>query len=112
MLTCRELADQLMEFVEGELHPFRRRMFLRHLARCRDCEAYLDGYRKAVALGRAASAETGDCSEREESPASRGVPEGLVRSILAARRASLAEFWHLLAAVAASPLLFFYFGAK
>jgi anti-sigma factor RsiW len=106
VLTCRDAVDLLAAYVEGELDPFRTRALLRHLARCRDCEAYLDGYRKAIALGRAA------CAGEHEGFASRGddVPEGLVRSILAARRGAAAAFWHLLAAVAASPLLFFYFG--
>ena len=105
MLTCREFIEFLMEFIDGELEPARRRLFLEHLASCRDCAAYLESYRATVALGRRV------CSEPDKAVGENEVPEELVRSILAARRNSSAYLWHLMGAVAASPLLFFYFGS-
>lgn len=106
MLTCREFAGFLMAFLDGDLDPFRRRLFVEHIERCRDCDVYLESYRATVALGRRV------CSEPDELVEEHNVPETLIRSVVAALRASSTHLWHLLAAVAASPLLFFYFGAK
>ena len=103
-MTCREFVETLMEFLDGELRPDRRRPFLRHLAACCDCAAYLDSYRTTVALSRAVCAEP-------EAVGGEPVPRNLIASILAARRSANAHFWHLIGAVAASPLLFFYFGS-
>ena len=106
MLTCREFIEFLMEFIDCELEPARHKLFLKHLAGCRDCAAYLDSYRATVALGRRV------CSEPDKAVGEDEVPEKLIRSILAARRNSNAYLWHLIGAVAASPLLFFYFGSS
>ena len=57
MLTCREFTDFLMEFLDDELPLARRRLFLRHIAACRDCAAYLESYSTTVALARAAWSE-------------------------------------------------------
>jgi anti-sigma factor RsiW len=105
VLTCREFVEFLMEFIDGELEPAHRGLFLEHLASCRDCAAYLESYQTTVALGRRV------CSEPDKPVGEAEIPEKLVRSILAARRNSNAYLWHLMGAVAASPLLFFYFGS-
>ena len=68
--TCRELIDFLDDYVEHRLPMARRLMFQAHLAGCRDCRAYLDSYRRTIALARQSGAE----------PAP--VPEDLVRAIL------------------------------
>ena len=52
-------------------------MFEQHLAECRDCVAYLRTYAETIRLAR----ETRDA---DALPA--GVPEDVVRAILAARR--------------------------
>ncbi|RMH17086.1 MAG: hypothetical protein D6696_16670 [Acidobacteria bacterium] len=75
-LTCRELADFLLDYLEGELPAAQARTFADHLAACPACESYLDSYRRTVALERQAFADD-DCD----------VPEELVQAILAARRA-------------------------
>jgi anti-sigma factor RsiW len=72
-LTCRELVAFLDAYLAAELPPGRVELFERHLAACPDCRAYLESYRSAIELGRAAL--TGESSE---------VPDGLVDSILAA----------------------------
>ena len=105
MLTCREAIERLGELVDGGLRPFVRGAVLRHLARCRDCELYLDGYLRTIELARA------DSRAEPVSYSGERFPERLVRSVLAAGRGSAGALWHLLAAVAASPLLFFSFGA-
>lgn len=103
MLTCRDVADELMRYLDGELDPIRRRAFRAHLIGCRACASYLTTYRSAAALARRIYREG-----RQPGPLS----ERLVRSITGAARFSARELWNLLAAVAASPLLFFYFGPK
>jgi anti-sigma factor RsiW len=77
-LTCREIADVLMAYEDGELAPPARRAFEAHLAVCPDCVVYLEGYRQTVALGRRAF-------EDLDAAADDHVPEGLVEAVLAAR---------------------------
>jgi anti-sigma factor RsiW len=78
-LSCREVADFLMAYEDGELSGAERRDFEAHLAECPECVTYLESYREAVALGRRAFAD-------EEGAAAATVPEALVQSVLAARR--------------------------
>lgn len=75
-ITCRELIDFIAAYVDGGLDAAARDDFERHLSACPSCRAYLDSYRKTMALTRAmASDEPVD-----------DVPEELVRTILDARR--------------------------
>ncbi len=77
-MTCRELVDFLMDYLEGRLTEAQRGCFEQHLADCPDCVAYLATYQKTIRLGKQA------CAEGEEAlPAD--VPEKLVQAILAAR---------------------------
>lgn len=78
-ITCRELIDFLHLYLSGELPPDRATEFERHLAVCPSCVAYIQTYREAAALGRAAFAADPETSADEV-----GVPEELVRAILAA----------------------------
>ncbi|HYU26849.1 MAG TPA: zf-HC2 domain-containing protein [Thermoanaerobaculia bacterium] len=75
-ITCRELIDFIADYVAGELDAAARDDFERHLAVCPSCRAYLDSYRKTMALTRALASDE---------PAE-DVPEELVRRILDARR--------------------------
>jgi anti-sigma factor RsiW len=79
-MTCREFIDFLWKYLDEELEPGERTTFDEHLAVCPDCVAYLDSYRRTVALGRDALA----CGKPEE-PVPEDVPEDLVTAILAAR---------------------------
>lgn len=75
-ITCRELIDFIIDYVDGHLPAAARDDFDRHLGVCPSCRAYLDSYRKTMAMTRAmASDEPVD-----------DVPEMLVRTILDARR--------------------------
>ena len=76
-VTCRDVAEFLAEYLDGALDGDRRDAFEQHLVFCEDCAAYLDGYRKAVAVGREVLSG--------ERSASEAVPEGLIDAILAAR---------------------------
>ena len=78
-LTCREFAEFLMAYEDGELSPAERARFDDHLGACPDCVAYLESYRDTVALGRKAFAD-------EDADARAAVPEDLVRAVLAARK--------------------------
>ena len=78
-LSCREIADFLMAYEDGELSEPARREFDAHLAECPDCVAYLASYRATLALGKRAFAD-------EDAAAADEVPEDLVAAVLAARR--------------------------
>ena len=77
-MTCRELVDFLMSYLDGELEPNARRAFEDHLGRCPPCVAYLESYRETVRLGRS-------LCDPPEGPPPEEVPEELVQAILAAR---------------------------
>jgi anti-sigma factor RsiW len=78
-MTCRELADFLMDYLSEELPAGVREDFDRHLALCPNCVAYLETYRTAVEAGRRAFDEDGSDPET-------AVPDELVRAILAASK--------------------------
>lgn len=76
MITCKEMIEFLMEYIDGELPPDRREAFERHLGGCPSCVRYLDTYKQTVQLGKQAF-------EYSNTPAPQDVPEGLVKAILA-----------------------------
>ena len=79
MLTCQQVEDFLLDYVEGTLPRGQRLIFDLHLVLCRECRDYLAAYRKSVELGKAAFPQP-DASVPNE------VPEDLVQAILAAKR--------------------------
>jgi anti-sigma factor RsiW len=70
-----------MDYSTGELAPDTLAQFERHLSRCANCRAYLAQYRATIAISRGASLDERDAADA-------GVPEDLVRAILAARTGS------------------------
>lgn len=78
-ITCRELIDFIADYLDGALPSEARIDFERHLGVCPSCVAYLDGYKKTIALGRSALAPT-------DQTASGRVPEGLLQAIRDARQ--------------------------
>jgi anti-sigma factor RsiW len=78
-LTCRELVDFLMAYLDDEISEPVRRAFDAHLAVCKDCVRYLRSYEATVRLGRRAF-------EAPEAPVPDDVPEELVAAILSSRR--------------------------
>ena len=76
-MTCREVADFLMEYLDGELPPAALAEFERHLECCENCRNYLAHYEAATALGRRAF------DDEQADPGN--VPEDLIQAILAAR---------------------------
>lgn len=55
-MTCKEVIEFLMAYLDGELESPVRGEFERHLSRCSACVAYLDTYKKSVQLARGACA--------------------------------------------------------
>ncbi len=79
-MTCRELIEFLMDYLDGALPDAESRSFDEHLRECDGCAAYVASYRTTVELGCQV------CSDLEGAvPAD--VPEDLVTAILDARRA-------------------------
>ena len=76
-LTCRDIADFLLAYLDGELPPEPRVAFEAHLGECDVCVRYLRDYQETVRLSRAALREPDDAE---------GAPPQLVRAILASRR--------------------------
>jgi anti-sigma factor RsiW len=73
-MTCTEVIDGMMMYVEGSLTPRRREAAERHLSGCLECQEYLQTYRRTIEYARR-TAET----------AAQGLPESLVRGVLEAR---------------------------
>lgn len=76
VVTCREVLTFLLAYLSKELPPEREQAFEAHLETCPACVSYLETYRTAVELGKAA-----DAGEAEPEP-----PAELVAAILASRR--------------------------
>jgi anti-sigma factor RsiW len=52
MMTCRELADLLIDYVSGELTPEHRERLDLHLSLCPPCVVYLETYHLTIKLTR------------------------------------------------------------
>jgi anti-sigma factor RsiW len=52
MITCRELAELLMDFLSDQLPPEQRGPIERHLGCCSPCLAYVESYRILVEVTR------------------------------------------------------------
>lgn len=79
-ITCHELLDFLHLYLAGELPDERVHEFERHLGVCDPCVSYIESYKTATALGKAAWIEGGP-----DEPVGGSVPDELVAAILAAR---------------------------
>ena len=75
-LTCQQLIDFLMGYLDGELPPEQKAAFDRHMSGCPSCVDYLKTYEKTVRLAKTCASN----SVPEE------VPESLVQAILEARK--------------------------
>lgn len=78
-MTCKELVEFLMDYLDGDLPEPQRKSFEEHLSACPDCIAYLATYEETIALGK--QAYTAD-----DEPVPAAVPEDLIRAILSARK--------------------------
>ncbi len=78
-MTCKELIEFLMDYVDEELPAGEREHFEDHLGQCDECTTYLASYRETIRLGKMICQPN-----RDELPSD--VPDDLVQAILAARR--------------------------
>ena len=76
-MSCRDFADFLLSYVDGDLAPAIRAGFDAHLEVCPDCVRYLRQYVDTIA-----AAPLAFCDEDFAQ-----VPDELVHAILASRRA-------------------------
>jgi anti-sigma factor RsiW len=51
-MNCRELAELLLDYVQGELEPDVCSHIQRHLSQCSPCVTYLETYRITIQLSR------------------------------------------------------------
>ena len=77
-MTCKEVIDFIMAYLDAELSPEQRHEFERHLKVCPSCVNYLESYKTTVSMGKAAMQDP-------DEPATGTVPEGLIRAIREAR---------------------------
>lgn len=77
-ITCRELLDFIMAYLDDELTPDQKHEFERHLGVCPSCVNYLETYKTAVRLGKS-------LGHQPDEPATGNVPEGLIKAIREAR---------------------------
>ena len=75
-MTCKQLIDFIMSYLENQLPQEERSEFDRHLAVCPSCVNYMKTYETTVLLAKACAGD----------PVPDDVPESLVQAILAARR--------------------------
>ena len=55
MISCKELEDFILDYLDGNLSLRQRLSFRVHLALCRDCRGYLAAYKRARQLAKGAS---------------------------------------------------------
>ncbi len=73
MLTCQQVDSFLYDFHEGNLSFAQNIKFKFHLSMCRDCQAYVAGYKQTIQNIKAGAAI-------EQHP--QKIPEDLVQAIL------------------------------
>lgn len=76
--TCRDVADTLAAFLDGELSPTVKAALERHVAECPDCVRYMRSYRRTIDL---ASAAFGAADAAADADPSCGLPPRLVEAI-------------------------------
>jgi anti-sigma factor RsiW len=77
-MNCRELADFLMDYYNGDLPEDARIQFELHMSKCGSCETYFVQYQVTVKAGKIA------CDEMSDEM--KAVPEDLIKAVLAARQ--------------------------
>ena len=78
-MTCQEMVDFVMRYLDGELPEVQAAEFKRHMEICPPCLVYLETYKRTVELGQKACADPQGAIPDD-------VPEQLVQAILAARQ--------------------------
>ncbi len=76
-LTCQQVSEFLMAYLDGELDAEAQAIFAAHLAECEECVRYLQDYQATVRLAKQAYKDLDDGDEP---------PERLINAILAAQK--------------------------
>jgi len=84
-LTCREIAEFLLGYLERDLDEQVLAEFDTHLGHCPPCGHYLEGYRETVELVRRCGRAECDTSSKPSWPPP---PEDLVQAILRAKNSA------------------------
>jgi len=50
MMTCRQCAEALSDFLDGTLSTADRELFEKHLSKCPPCVTYMETYRLTIKL--------------------------------------------------------------
>ncbi len=80
-MTCQDLADFLMDYIEGALPQTQRDEFDSHLGACPPCIEYMKSYEETIRMGKT-------LCDQPDAPIPDDVPEKLIRAILSARAKS------------------------
>ena len=80
-LTCRQVEEFLLDYLEGQVSLWTKIKFRYHMHICDDCRKFLEDYRNAVALGRR-------IFNHPDDDATGNVPEKLLEAIMKARNPS------------------------
>lgn len=48
--TCQHIADFILDYITGELHPDTASQFEEHMSICPDCVSFLNTYKKTVQM--------------------------------------------------------------
>ena len=79
MLTCKQLIEALVDYVDGRLSLSRRFAVMVHLYCCGHCRSYLHEYQTTIKASRESAIQV------DEPPAVE-VPEDFVQAVLKARK--------------------------
>jgi anti-sigma factor RsiW len=87
-LSCREICDFMMAYLDGELPAGELAVFREHMSLCPPCVQYLDTYKKTIALSKQCLDKEAAADPCGNAPKPPPVPDALVKAILAARKKS------------------------
>ena len=79
MITCRQLEEFILDYLEGDLPKRQRTVFELHLMLCPECRSYLAAYRETMELAKL-------FATFEPPPLADTMPEDLVLALRAARQ--------------------------
>ena len=79
MLTCQQLIEALVDYVDGRLSLSRRFAVMLHLFCCGQCRSYLHDYRTTIKASQTSMT-------RIDEPPAVEVPEDFVQAVLKARK--------------------------
>lgn len=80
MMTCQQLEDFIIDYLDGELPTGQKFVLELHLMVCPECRDYLAAYRQTMAIMKRVS-------EDERPPVPMKMPDDLIKAIHAARQA-------------------------